>query len=263
MPKHGKKYREVEKKVEPHKLYQVDEGVALLRNITFANFDETIEVHARLGIDPRQADQAVRSTVVLPHGTGKTVRVLVFAAGEAERIARDAGADFAGVDELVEQIQGGWLEFDAAVAMADQMGKVGGLGRILGRRGVIPHPRSGTVVRDGADQTNVLRELKGGRVEFRNDRTGIVHLGIAKKSFSDEQIRDNLFAFVDALQRARPSGAKGIYLRTLSIKSTMSPGIALDVPQTVAAATEAGAERIDSSTTNSPGRRPSVRRVAA
>jgi large subunit ribosomal protein L1 len=239
MPKRGKKYREVEKKVEPQKLYQANEGVALLRDVSFANFDETVEVHARLGIDPRQADQAVRSTVVLPHGTGKTVRVLVFAAGEAERIAREAGADYAGVDDLVQQIQGGWLEFDAAVAMADQMGKVGGLGRILGRRGLMPNPRSGTVVRDAADLPNVLRELKGGRIEFRNDRTGIVHLGIGKKSFSDDQIRDNLYAFVDALQRAKPSGAKGIYLRTLTIKSTMSPGIALDVPQTVAAASEA------------------------
>jgi large subunit ribosomal protein L1 len=239
MAKHGKKYREVEKKVEQEKLYGVDEGVALLREVAFANFDETIEVHARLGIDPRQADQTVRSTVVLPHGTGKSVRVLVFAAGEAERIAREAGADFAGVDDLVQQIQGGWLEFDAAVAMADQMGKVGGLGRILGRRGLMPNPRSGTVVRDANDLPNVLRELKGGRVEFRNDRTGIVHLGIARKSFADEQIRDNLYAFVDALQRAKPTGAKGIYLRTLTIKSTMSPGIPLDVPQTVAAASAA------------------------
>lgn len=239
MPKRGKKYQAVEAKVEPQRLYGVEEGVALLRDVSFANFDETVEVHARLGIDPRQADQTVRSTVVLPHGTGKTVRVLVFAAGEAERIARDAGADFVGVDDMVQQIQGGWLEFDAAVAMADQMGKVGGLGRILGRRGLMPNPRSGTVVRDAVDLPNVLRELKGGRVEFRNDRTGIVHLGIGKKSFGDDQIRDNLFAFVDALQRAKPTGAKGIYLRTLTIKSTMSPGIHLDVPQAVAAASAA------------------------
>jgi large subunit ribosomal protein L1 len=239
MPKRGKKYQGVESKIEPQKLYGADEAVALLREVSFANFDETVEVHARLGIDPRQADQTVRSTVVLPHGTGKTVRVLVFAAGEAERIARDAGADFVGVDDMVQQIQGGWLEFDAAVAMADQMGKVGGLGRILGRRGLMPNPRSGTVVRDAADLPNVLRELKGGRVEFRNDRTGIVHLGIGKKSFAEEEIRDNLYAFVDALQRAKPTGAKGIYLRTLTIKSTMSPGIHLDVPQTVAAASAA------------------------
>ena len=241
MPKHGKKYKDVEKQVDAQKLYEPDEGVSLLKNVSFANFDETVEVHARLGIDPRQADQAVRSTVVLPHGTGKTVRVLVFAAGEAERIARDAGADYAGVDDLVQQIQGGWLEFDAAVAMADQMGKVGGLGRILGRRGLMPNPRSGTVVRDAADLPNVLRELKGGRVEFRNDRTGIVHLGIGRKSFSEDQIRENLFAFVDALQRAKPTGAKGVYLRTLTIKSTMSPGIHLDVPVTVAASAEAAA----------------------
>lgn len=239
MPKHGKKYLDAEKKVDAERLYSADDAIALLKEIAFAKFDETVEVHARLGIDPRQADQAVRSTVILPHGTGKIVRVLVFAAGEAERIARDAGADYAGTDEFVQQIQGGWLEFDAAVAMADQMGKVGGLGRILGRRGLMPNPRSGTVVRDAADLPNVLRELKGGRVEFRNDRTGIVHLGIGRKSFSDEQLRENLYAFVDALQRAKPSGAKGVYLRTLSITSTMAPGIALDVPATVAVASEA------------------------
>jgi large subunit ribosomal protein L1 len=241
MPKHGKKFTEAQKKIDPQQLYGPDEAITLLKDVAFANFDETVEVHARLGIDPRQADQTVRSTVVLPHGTGKTVRVLVFAAGEAERIARDAGADYAGTDELVQQIQGGWLEFDAAVAMADQMGKVGGLGRILGRRGLMPNPRSGTVVREAVDLPNVLRELKGGRVEFRNDRTGIVHLGIGRKSFSDEQIRDNLFAFVDALQRAKPTGAKGVYLRTLTITSTMAPGVPLDVALTTAAASETAA----------------------
>jgi large subunit ribosomal protein L1 len=241
MPKHGKKYREAAKRVDSQKLYSPDEAVALLKEVAFANFDETVEVHARLGIDPRQADQTVRSTVVLPHGTGKSVRVLVFAQGEAERIARDAGADYVGSDDLVQQIQGGWLEFDAAVAMADQMGRVGGLGRILGRRGLMPNPRSGTVVRDAADLPNVLRELKGGRVEFRNDRTGIVHLGIGKKSFSSDQLRENLYAFVDALQRAKPSGAKGVYLRTLGVTSSMSPGVYLDVPVTLAAAAEAAA----------------------
>jgi large subunit ribosomal protein L1 len=241
MPKHGKKFTEAQKKIDPQQLYGPDEAITLLKDVAFANFDETVEVHARLSIDPRQADQTVRSTVVLPHGTGKTVRVLVFAAGEAERIARDAGADYAGTDELVHQIQGGWLEFDAAVAMADQMGKVGGLGRILGRRGLMPNPRSGTVVREAVDLPNVLRELKGGRVEFRNDRTGIVHLGIGRKSFSYEQIRDNLFAFVDALQRAKPTGAKGVYLRTLTITSTMAPGVPLDVALTTAAASETAA----------------------
>jgi large subunit ribosomal protein L1 len=239
--KHGKKYTDALKKIEPGKEYSPDEAVALLKEITFANFDESVEAHARLGIDPRQADQTVRSTVTLPHGTGKQVRVLVFAAGEAERIALDNGADFAGSDDLVARINGGWVEFDAAVAMADQMGKVGGLGRVLGRRGLMPNPRSGTVVRNPEDLPAVLRELKGGRVEFRNDRLGIVHTVIGRKSFTPEQIKENLFAFVDALVRAKPSGAKGIYCRTLSLTSTMAPGIALDVPLTLAAASEATA----------------------
>jgi large subunit ribosomal protein L1 len=241
MAKHGKKYTDALKKIEPGKEYTPDEAVALLKEITFANFDESVEAHARLGIDPRQADQTVRSTVTLPHGTGKQVRVLVFAAGEAERIALDNGADYAGSDDLVARINGGWVEFDAAVAMADQMGKVGGLGRVLGRRGLMPNPRSGTVVRNPEDLPAVLRELKGGRVEFRNDRLGIVHTVIGRKSFTPEQIKDNLFAFVDALIRAKPSGAKGIYCRTLSLTSTMAPGITLDVPLTLAAASEATA----------------------
>jgi large subunit ribosomal protein L1 len=231
----GKKYRAALARVED-RVYQPDEAVALLKEIAFANFDETIEIHARLGIDPRQADQAVRSSVVLPHGTGKIVRVLVFAAGEAERSAREAGADYVGVDEYVQQIQGGWLEFDAAIAMADQMGKVGGLGRILGRRGLMPNPRSGTVVRNAEDIAGVVRELKGGRVEFRNDRTGLIHLGIGRKSFTDQQIQDNLFAFVDAILRAKPSGQKGVYCRTLTLTSTRAPGIALDVASTTASA---------------------------
>lgn len=235
MAQGGKKYRAALARVED-RVYQPDEAVALLKEIAFANFDETIEVHARLGIDPRQADQAVRSSVVLPHGTGKIVRVLVFAAGEAERAAREAGADHVGVDEYVQQIQGGWLEFDAAIAMADQMGKVGGLGRILGRRGLMPNPRSGTVVRNAEDIAGVVRELKGGRVEFRNDRTGLIHLGIGRKSFTDQQIQDNLFAFVDAILRAKPSGQKGVYCRTLTLTSTMAPGIALDVASTTASA---------------------------
>jgi large subunit ribosomal protein L1 len=204
--------------------------------MAYANFDETVEVHARLGIDPRQADQSIRTTVTLPHGTGKVVRVLVFAAGEAERIAREAGADYAGSDDLVQQINGGWLEFDAAIAMADQMGKVGGLGKILGRRGLMPNPKSGTVVRTPEDLPAVIRELKGGRVEFRNDRTANIHSVIGKKSFTDEQIRDNLYAFVDALMRAKPSGIKGIYCKSLSISTAMSPGVALNIGETAQAA---------------------------
>ncbi len=241
MARHGKKYTDALKKVDDERLYTVEEASSLLKEVAYANFDESIELHARLGIDPRQADQAVRSNVVLPNGNGRVVRVLVFAAGEAERVALEAGADYAGVDEYVAQINGGWLEFDATIAMADQMGKVGGLGRILGRRGLMPNPRSGTVVREVTDLPGVIRELKGGRVEFRNDRTGIVHVAIGKKSFAPEQIRDNLYAFVDALQRAKPSGVKGVYCRTLSISTTMSPGIDLDLAETIAKSAAAAA----------------------
>jgi len=239
MAKHGKQYEDAIKQIEEEREYFPEEAITLLKRVAFAKFDETLELHARLGIDPRQADQIVRSNVVLPHGTGKPVRVLVFAAGEAERVAREAGADHVGVDDLVAQIQGGWLEFDAAVAMADQMGKVGGLGRILGRRGLMPNPRSGTVVRNPEDLPGVVRELKGGRVEFRNDRTGNVHITIGRKSFADEQVRDNLYATVDALVRAKPSGVKGIYCRTLTLTSTMGPGVALDVNVTLANASSA------------------------
>jgi len=240
MARHGKKYAEALKRVDDERFYSVEEASSLLKDVAFANFDESIELHARLGIDPRQADQAVRSNVVLPNGNGRQVRVLVFAAGEAERAALDAGADYAGVDEYVAQINGGWLEFDATIAMADQMGKVGGLGRILGRRGLMPNPRSGTVVREVADLPGVIRELKGGRVEFRNDRTGNVHVTIGKKSFAPEQISQNLLAVVDAINRSKPSGVKGIYCRTLTLATTMSLGIALDVNDTIAKASAVG-----------------------
>ncbi len=239
MPNHGKKYREAAKLVDVERNYTVEEASELIKRMAFANFDESVEIHARLGIDPRQADQAVRSSVVLPFGTGRQVRVLVFAAGEAERVALDAGADYAGTDEYVQQIQNGWLEFDATVAMADQMGKVGGLGRILGRRGLMPNPRSGTVVREMDDLPNVIRELKGGRVEFRNDRTGNIHVTVGKKSFAEDQIRANVLALVDAVTRAKPSGVKGVYCRTLSLTTTMSPGVSLDVADTVSKASMA------------------------
>jgi large subunit ribosomal protein L1 len=240
MAKHGKKYEEALKKVDDQRLYTVEEASSLLKEVAFANFDETIELHARLGIDPRQADQAVRSNVILPHGSGKQVRVLVFAAGEAERAALEAGADYAGVDEYVSQINSGWLEFDATVAMADQMGKVGGLGRILGRRGLMPNPRSGTVVREVADLPAVIRELKGGRVEFRNDRSGNVHVVVGKRSFEPSQIQENMLAVVDAINRAKPSGIKGIYCRTLTLASSMGPGIALDVNEALAKSASVG-----------------------
>jgi len=234
--KHGKKYLEAIKKVDEAKEYAPAEALALIKDIAYATFDETVEVHARLGIDPRQAEQAVRSTVTLPHGTGKVVRVLVFAAGEGERIALEAGADFAGSDDIVQKINGGWLDFDAAIAMADQMGKVGGLGKILGRRGLMPNPKSGTVVRTADELPGVIRELKGGRVEFRNDRTGNVHSVIGKKSFSVDQLSDNLFAFVDAINRSKPSAVKGVYFRTLSVSTAMGPGVTLNIAEASAAA---------------------------
>jgi large subunit ribosomal protein L1 len=240
MPKHGKKYDDALKLVEEDKLYEVPEAVELLKKVSFATFDETVEMHFRLGIDPRQADQAVRSTVILPAGTGKETRVLVFAVGDAARIAEESGADYVGSDDLVKQINDGWLEFDATVAMADQMGKVGGLGRILGRRGLMPNPRSGTVVRAAEDLPSVLRELKGGRVEFRNDRSGLVHVAIGKVSFSEDRIIENVYAMVDAVQRNKPTAAKGVYLRSITLTSTMSPGIALDITAATAAASAAG-----------------------
>lgn len=235
----GKKGIEAARLVDRDRQYTVEEAAELVKKAAFANFDESIELHARLGIDPRQADQAVRSSVVLPHGSGRQVRVLVFAEGEAENIARDAGADHVGSDELVQKINEGWLEFDATIAMADQMGKVGGLGRVLGRRGLMPNPRSGTVVRDVADLAGVINELKGGRVEFRNDRTANVHVTIGRKSFDEKQIEENILAVVDALNRVRPTGLKGDYCRTLAIASTMGPGILLDVKDSFAKAASA------------------------
>lgn len=241
MPKHGKRYRAAAELIEPGRLYDPLEGIELVKKTAFADFDESFETHIRLGIDPRQADQLVRSTVVLPNGTGKEPRVLVFAAGEAVRVAEEAGADYAGSDDLVQQIQGGWLEFDASIAMADQMGKVGGLGRILGRRGLMPNPRSGTVVRSVEDLPGVIQELKRGRVEFRNDRTGLVHVAIGKESFEAEKLKENLFALIDAVIRAKPSGAKGVYCRSITITSTMSPGVPLDVARTLELAAEQSA----------------------
>lgn len=236
MPKHGKRYRALETMVDRTRLYSVDEAVAILKQVGTAKFDETIELHFRLGIDPRHADQQVRSTAVLPHGNGKKVRVLVFAEGEAARIAQAAGADYVGSDELIAQIQGGWMEFDVALATPDSMRKVTPLGRVLGRRGLMPNPKSGTLVPKADDLPRVVQEVKGGRVEFRNDRTGLVHVGIGKVSFTEAQIRDNLLALVDAIQRAKPSGAKGVFTRSITLTSTMGPGIRLDVAPTIAAA---------------------------
>jgi large subunit ribosomal protein L1 len=243
MPKHGKKYNAAVAQLEADKMYTPDEAAALVKSTAYVNFDSTIEVHMRLGIDPRHADQQVRATATLPHGTGKQVRVLVFAEGEGERIALDAGADYAGSDELINRIAGGWVEFDVAIAVADQMGKIGkaGLGKVLGRRGLMPNPKSGTIVNNPADLPRVITEAKGGKVEFRNDKTGLLHVGVGKVSFSQEQINENVLALVDAVVRAKPTGAKGTYVRTITLTSTMGPGIHMDVPQTLAAA--AGSSR--------------------
>jgi large subunit ribosomal protein L1 len=202
----------------------------LVRKVSYAKFDATIEVHMRMGLDPRHADQQVRSTVSLPHGTGKQVRVLVFAEGEGERIAQDAGADYVGNDDLIQKIQGGWTEFDVAVATPSLMGKVGRMGKILGPRGLMPSPKAGTIVAP-EDLGRVVRELKAGRVEFRLDKTANIHVPIGKASFSKEQLLENFASLMEAVQRARPSAAKGQYIRRITVVPTIGPGIKIDVLQ--------------------------------
>jgi large subunit ribosomal protein L1 len=238
MPKHGKQYLAAVAQVDEDKLYEPDEAVGLVKKTSFVKFDPTVEVHMRLGIDPRHADQQVRATANLPHGTGKPIRVLVFAEGEGVRIASEAGADYAGSDELIKRINDGWVEFDVAIAVADQMGKIGkaGLGKVLGRRGLMPNPKSGTIVANPSDLPRVITEAKGGKVEFRNDKTGLLHVGIGKLSFSEEQIKDNLLSLLDAVVRAKPTGAKGTYVRSITLTSTMGPGIHMDVAPTLSEA---------------------------
>lgn len=240
MGKHGKKYDQAIKLVEADKQYSPEEAASLVKKIAYANFDETVEVHFKLGIDPRHADQQVRSTASLPHGTGKQVRVVVFAEGDAARVAREQGIEDVGSDDLIQRIEGGFIDFDISIAMADQMAKVGKLGRILGRRGLMPNPRSGTVVRAVDDLPRVLDEVRGGRVEFRNDRTGLLHVAIGKKSFSEGQILDNMMSLIDAVNRAKPTGAKGIYVQSITLNTSMSPGVPLDV---AAALAPSGARR--------------------
>jgi large subunit ribosomal protein L1 len=233
MPKHGKKYRAALEKIEPLKQYAPDEGVKLVKDAAFAKFDESIELHIRTGLDPRHADQLVRGSAVLPAGTGRTVRVVAFAEGDKAREAEAAGADFVGSDDLITQVQGGWTDFDVAVATPDLMGKIGRVARILGPRGLMPNPRSGTVT---ADIGRAVREVKGGRVEFRVDKTGVIHVPIGKVSFTEENILHNLGALVDAVVRAKPSGSKGQYIRTLNLAATMGPGVSLDLQPTLALA---------------------------
>jgi large subunit ribosomal protein L1 len=225
MPDHGKKYLEARSKVNREAKYSLEEALDLLKETARAKFDETVEVALRLGVDPKYPDQQVRGSVVLPHGTGKSVRVLVFAKGEKEKEAQEAGADFVGGEELVAKIQGGWLDFDKAVATPDMMGAVGKIGKILGPRGLMPNPKVGTVTFEVA---RAIRDLKGGKVEFKVDKSGTLHAGIGKVSFGKDKIRENFLTFFEAIMKAKPSAAKGTYIRTLVLSTTMGVGIRLN-----------------------------------
>jgi len=223
--KRSKRYLELAGKIDRSVEYSLEEAVKLLKQTSSAKFDETVELALRLGVDPRHADQMVRGTVALPHGTGKSVRVLVLTKDDNLEKARQAGADFVGLDDLIEKIQSGWMEFDVVVASPDVMSKVGKLGKILGTRGLMPNPKSGTV---SAEVGNAVREIKAGKIDFRVDKRGIIHTGVGKVSFSDDKIIDNIRAFVAMVIKLRPTTAKGAYLETISLSSTMGPGIFLD-----------------------------------
>jgi large subunit ribosomal protein L1 len=233
MAKHGRKYTEAAKLVEPERKYEIDAAAELLPRLSISKFDGTVEAHLRLGVDPRHADQLVRGTVVLPHGTGKTTRVIVFAQGEKAQEALRAGADEVGGDDLVKRIDDGWFEFDVAIATPDMMGTVGRLGKKLGPRGLMPNPKSGTVT---FDIERAVGEIKSGRIEFKVDRAGIVHVPVGRASFTPEQLAANVATLVDAINRAKPSGAKGTYMRTLTLAPTMGPGVRVDIPSALAAA---------------------------
>jgi len=228
----GKNYQTAVKLLDRTKTYPPQEAVELAKKMAHARFDETVELHLRMGVDSRNANQQVRGVALLPHGLGREVRILVFAQGEAEKIAKDAGADFVGGDELVKKIEDGWLEFDTAAATPDIMGKVGKLGKILGKKGLMPNPKSGTVVA-AADLPRVIADARKGRVEFKLDRTAIIHVPLGKVSFTDDKLMDNLTALIEAVMKARPSGAKGQYVKTASLTTTMGPGIDLDLKQTL------------------------------
>lgn len=225
MSTRGKRYMESRKKIDRSSRYDLDAGVALLKEGKTAKFDESVDMAIRLGVNPKHADQMVRGTVALPHGVGKEVKVLVFAKGEKEKEAREAGADFVGAEELVEKITGGWMDFDKTIATPDMMGTVGKLGKILGPRGLMPNPKVGTVT---FDVGKAVKELKAGRVEFKVDKTGIVHTTVGKISFSAEQLKENVMALMDTIIRAKPASSKGTYLKSVAISTTMGPGIKLD-----------------------------------
>ncbi len=233
MAKRGKRYLEAVKQVDRTKLYSPEEAIHLVRNTSSIKFDATVETHMRMNLDPRQADQQVRGVVSLPHGTGRQVRILVFAEGEAAKIAQQAGADYVADDELVDKIEGGWLEFDTTVATPQMMGKVSKLGRILGPRGMMPSPKTGTVV-PPEDVPRVINELRKGRVEFKLDKTANIHVPIGKVSFQSEHLLENFASLVDAVQRARPAGAKGQYVQKIVLTSTMGPGVKVDIAEALA-----------------------------
>ena len=232
MVRHGKNYQEAAKLLDKEKAYDPLEAIELAKKATHTKFDEAVELHLRMGVDPRNASQQVRDIALLPHGLGKSVRVLVFAQGEAERIATNAGADFVGSDDLIKKIEDGWIDFDTTIATPDLMGKVGKLGKILGRKGLMPNPKSGTVVA-AADLPKVIEDARKGRVEFRLDRTAIIHVPLGKISFDSDKLMDNLTAVVEAVIKAKPSGAKGQYVRTAFLTTTMGPGIKLDLKSTL------------------------------
>jgi len=225
MAKAGKKYTEARNKIDREKRYDMEEALNLLPQVSFAKFDETVEVAMRLGVDPRHADQMVRGSVALPHGLGKKVRVLVFAKGQKEKEAQDAGADFVGAEDMIEKIQKGWTDFDKTIATPDMMGQVSKLGKILGPRGLMPNPKVGTVTFDIA---KTVKELKAGRVEFRVDKAGNLHVPVGKVSFGKEKLMDNLNSLIDAVTRLKPASSKGTYVKGIAISTSMSPGIKID-----------------------------------
>jgi len=235
--KHSKRYEEAVKLVDNAKDYNPEEAINIIKKMPHGKFDETVELHLRMGLDPRNATQQVRGVAPLPHGLGKKVRVIVFAQGDGEKLAQQAGADEVGADELIKKIEGGWLEFDVTVATPDMMSKVSKLGKILGRKGLMPNPKSGTVVQ-AADLPRVINESRKGRVEFKLDRNGLIHVPIGKVSFEEKQLIDNLTGVIEAIVKAKPSGAKGQYVETATITTTMSPGVKLDLKPTLALSAE-------------------------
>jgi large subunit ribosomal protein L1 len=225
MRRHGKKYAAARAQVASERTYTIEEAIPLVQKVKFAKFDESVEVALRLGVDPKHADQMVRGTVVLPHGLGKSKRVLAIASGEKQREAQEAGADFVGGEEVVERIAGGWIDFDAVVATPDMMRAVGRLGKVLGPRGLMPNPKTGTV---SVDIGKAIKEIKAGKVEFRVDKTGIIHAPVGKASFPSQSLVDNAHALVESIVKAKPAAAKGKYLKNVTVSSTMGPGVRID-----------------------------------